>query len=286
MFFPRITALFNINNVPIDTPINASLIPKMSEEITQIENKTENFSKNQIQSFFYAYVMIFALYIVILLYGRMIATNVVTEKSTHVMEILITSTKTTSMMFGKIIASCLAGLTQLVSVFSSTIVFYKLNQSYWNDNIVINSIFNMPYKLSAYFLVFFILGFFIYAFIFASVGSTTSKLEDVNTAVIPIMILFIIAFVIIITSISSGNVDTTLMIVFSYIPFTSPMSMLARIAMSTVPWYEIAISMVILISSTIGIGALSAKIYRVGVQLYGVTPKFRNIIKAIYKYKY
>jgi len=74
-----------------------------------------------------------------------------------------------------------------------------------------------------------------------------------------------------------------LMQICSYIPFTSPMAMFTRIAMSTVPWYEIAISVAILIGSTFGIGVLSAKIYRVGVLMYGTSPKLGNIIKAVWK---
>ena len=73
------------------------------------------------------------------------------------------------------------------------------------------------------------------------------------------------------------------MLICSYIPFTSPMAMFTRICMSTVAWYEIAISIAILIGSTVGIGVLSAKIYRVGVLMYGTSPKIGNIIKAVWK---
>lgn len=249
----------------------------------QIEGKVESLGKNQMQNFFYTYIMIFALYMVILLYGQMVATNVATEKSSRAMEVLITSAKPTSMMFGKVIASCLAGFIQIVAVFGSALLFYNLNKSYWGDNMIVDSIFNIPPELLVYMLVFFVLGFLIYAFMFGAVGSTASKLEDINTSVMPITMLFIIAFMVVVFSMSSGNVDNTLMVVCSYIPFTSPMSMFTRIAMSTVPWYEIAISIAILIGSTVGIGVLSAKIYRVGVLMYGTTPKISNIIKAVWK---
>ena len=249
----------------------------------QITGQVENLGKDQMQNFFYTYIMIFALYMVILLYGQMVATNVATEKSSRAMEVLITSAKPTAMMFGKVIASCLAGLMQLVCVFGSSVLFYSLNKSYWTSNVMIDSIFNIPPELLVYMLVFFILGFLIYAFMFGAVGSTASKLEDINTSVMPITMLFIVAFIVVVSSMSSGNVDNTLMIVCSYIPFTSPMSMFTRIAMSTVPWYEIAASIAVLIGSTVGIGILSAKIYRVGVLMYGTTPKIRNIIKAVWK---
>ena len=248
-----------------------------------VSGSVESLGKDQMENFFYTYIMIFALYMVILLYGQMVATNVATEKSSRAMEVLITSAKPTSMMFGKVIASCLAGLIQLVAVFGSALVFYNLNKSYWGGNMIIDSIFNIPTELFVYMLVFFILGFLIYAFMFGAVGSTASKLEDINTSVMPITLLFIIAFIVVVTSMSSGNIDNTLMTVCSYIPFTSPMAMFTRICMSTVPLYEILISIAILIGSTVGIGVISAKIYRVGVLLYGTTPKIGSIIKAVWK---
>ncbi|MBR2895041.1 MAG: ABC transporter permease [Oscillospiraceae bacterium] len=248
-----------------------------------VSGSVESLGKDQMENFFYTYIMIFALYMVILLYGQMVATNVATEKSSRAMEVLITSAKPTSMMFGKVIASCLAGLLQLVAVFGSALVFYNLNKSYWGGNMIIDSIFNIPTELFVYMLVFFILGFLIYAFMFGAVGSTASKLEDINTSVMPITLLFIIAFIVVVTSMSSGNIDNTLMTVCSYIPFTSPMAMFTRICMSTVPLYEILISIAILIGSTVGIGVISAKIYRVGVLLYGTTPKLGAILKAVWK---
>ncbi len=249
----------------------------------QIESSVENLGKDQMQNFFYTYIMIFALYMVILLYGQMVATNVATEKSSRAMEVLITSAKPTSMMFGKVIASCLAGFIQIVAVFGSALLFYNLNKSYWGDNPIVDSIFNIPPELLVYMLVFFVLGFLIYAFLFGAVGSTASRLEDINTSVMPLTMLFIIAFVVVMYSMGSGDVDNALMVMCSYIPFTSPMSMFTRIAMSTVPWYEIAISIAILIGSTVGVGVLSAKIYRVGVLMYGTTPKISSIIKAVWK---
>ena len=249
----------------------------------QIEHETQNLGKDQMQNFFYTYIMIFALYMVILLYGQMVATNVATEKSSRAMEVLITSAKPTSMMFGKVLASCLAGLIQLVAVFGSALVCFNLNKAYWGDAGVMASIFDMPIDLFVYMLIFFVLGFFIYAFMFGAVGSTASKLEDINTSVMPITMLFIVGFFIVMFSMTGGNVDTALMKVCSYIPFTSPMAMFTRIAMTSVPFYEIAISIAILIASVIGVGVISAKIYRVGVLLYGTAPKVADIIKAVRK---
>jgi ABC-2 type transport system permease protein len=246
-----------------------------------ITHETETLGKDQAKNYFYTYIMILALYIVILLYGQMVATNVANEKSSRAMELLITSVKPTSMMFGKVIASCLAGLFQLVAVFGSSFVCFNLNKTYWDENGVMSSIFDMPLSLLIFMLVFFVLGFVIYAFLFGAVGSTVSKLDEVNTAVQPITFLFVAAFMVVVFSLASNKVDTPLMIVCSYIPFTSPMAMFTRIAMSTVPWYAITISIVLLVVSVIGVGIFAAKLYRVGVLLYGTKPKLGTLLKAI-----
>lgn len=269
----------------INALVQGGMSAEQADEIMNIgiSSAVESLGKDQMQNFYYTYIMIFALYMVILLYGQMVATNVATEKSSRAMEVLITSAKPNSMMFGKVLASCIAGLVQLVAVFGSALILYNMNKSYWGDNMIVDSIFNIPPELFVYLLVFFILGFLIYAFMFGAVGSTASKLEDINTSVMPITMLFIIAFFVVVFSMTSGDIDNTLMTVCSYIPLTSPMAMFTRICMSAVPLYEILISIAILVGSTVGIGFVAAKIYRVGVLMYGTTPKISNIIKAVWK---
>lgn len=250
---------------------------------TPIEATTQSLGKDQMHNFVYTYIMIYALYMVILLYGQMVASNVATEKSSRAMEVLITSAKPVSMMFGKVLASCLAGLIQLVAVFGAAFISFNLNKTYWNENGIVASIFDVPLELLLYMLVFFVLGFLVYAFLFGALGSTVSKMEDINTAVTPVVLPLIFGLLVVVIALSSGTVDSTLMKVCSFVPFTSPVAMFTRIAMSTVPVYEIAISIVLLIATAIGIGVLSAKIYRVGVLLYGTPPKMGAILNAIRK---
>ncbi len=263
--------------------IGSGVAPEAAVEIMSAQIKGESISlgKNQADNFFYTYIMIFALYMVILLYGQMVATGVATEKSSRAMEVLVTSADPVSMMFGKVIAACISGFVQIAAVFGSAILFYKLNESYWGENPIIASIFDMPLELLVYMLIFFVLGFLIYAFLYGAIGSTATKLEDINTSVMPLTFVFIIAFIVVMTSMTSGNVDNAAMYICSYVPFTSPMAMFTRIAMSTVPFYEIAASIAILILSVLGVGFVSAKIYRAGVVLYGTPPKLTAIIKAL-----
>ena len=265
--------------------LGSGMTPEQVGEVMNIsiQGQTELLGKDQMQNFLYTYIMVMALYMVILLYGQMVAMNVATEKSSRAMELLITSAKPANMMFGKVLASCLAGLVQLAAIFGSGLLLYQLNKGYWGDNEIVDSIFNIPPELLGYMLVFFLLGFLIYAFLYGAISSTVSKLEDINTAVQPVTYLFLAGFMVVVFSMSSGNVDNLLMKICSFIPFTSPMAMFTRLAMSAVPWYEIAISVGLLVGCTVGIGILAAKIYRAGVLMYGNAPKIGTILKTVWR---
>ena len=269
--------------------VNAMIVSGISPEdtatilSTPITGETESLGVDQMQNYFYAYVMIIALYIMMMLYGQMVTMSVATEKSSRAMELLITSAKPTNMMFGKVFAACIAGFSQLAVIFGSVLLFYNINRDYWSGFDMADMFFDIPPMLLVYMFVFFVLGFLVYAFLFGAVGSTVSKLEEVNTAISPIMYVFVAMYIIAIVALSSGEVDTLLIKVCSFIPLTSPMAMFMRIALSNVPIYEIIISIALLVVSVFGIGFISAKIYRVGVLLYGTPPKIGAIIKAMRK---
>ena len=151
--------------------IQSGLSPEQAKDIMSvvIESDTMTLRVDQIKNYFYTYIMILALYMVIMLYGQLVATNVAREKSSRAMEVLITSAKPTSMMFGKVFASCIAGFIQLVLVFVSALLFYNINKAQL-QNPIIASIFCMPVSLFIYMLVFFVLGFLIYAFLYVAIG--------------------------------------------------------------------------------------------------------------------
>lgn len=246
----------------------------------QIKPNVQNLGKDQTKNFYSAFIMIYALYIAVMTYGQMVATNVASEKSSRAMELLTTSASPVAMMFGKIIASCLAGLTQLVGIFGSALLFYNLNRASWQGNQMINSIFNIPPDLLLYMILFFLLGFFIYGMMYGAVGSLVSKIEDIGSVAMPIILVFVIGFVVVMSSIEDPN-NAIGMKICSFIPFTSSMAMFARIAMGSVSTGEIALSIAILVVSTVLIGILAAKIYRAGVLMYGTRPKLRTIWRSI-----
>lgn len=237
--------------------------------------------KDQMQNFFYTYILIFALYMAILLYGQFVASSVATEKSSRAMELLITSTEPKNLMFGKVFGAGLAGLTQFVLIFGTSYLFYNLNKDYFGNVQIVQSIFNMPLPILLYTILFFILGFFIYAFLYGALGSLVSRMEELSSAIMPVTMVFIIAFFIVMFSMASGNVDNTLMKICSFVPLTSPMAMFVRIAMGEVANWEIVLSVAILVISVAAIGFLAAAIYRMGVLLYGKAPKPSEMIKML-----
>ncbi len=236
---------------------------------------------DQSQSFFYTYILMFLLYFAVMVYGQFVAQGVALEKSSRAMELLITSAKPVNLMFGKILGAGAAGLIQLVLLLGSAFGFYAVNRQYWQGNMIIASIFGMPAKMLAFTVLFFVLGFLIYSFMFGAAASLANKLEDINTLTMPVMFCMIITFFITIFSMVGGNVDSPLMKIASFVPVTSPMAMFTRITMGSVSAAEIAVSIAILIASTVLTGYIAAAIYKVGVIMYGKPPKLNELVRAV-----
>ncbi|MDD6490089.1 MAG: ABC transporter permease [Clostridia bacterium] len=241
-----------------------------------VTSKTVSTGTDQTKNYISTYVLIMVLYMAIIMYGQLVSNSVITEKNSRAMEMLITCAKPSHLMFGKVIGSGLAGLTQLVLIAAvgvasvSTITASSLPNE-------ISSFISFPVSTVIYALIFFILGYFIYAFLLAALSSLASRSEDLNTLITPVMLLFVIAFIIVIVSLNSGSVDSILMIVCSYIPFTAPIAMFTRIAMSNVAFWEILLSIGIQVVSIYLLGLLAAAIYRLGVLMYGKPPKLSEI---------
>lgn len=248
---------------------------------TSIVSNIEILGKDSANNYMYAYILIFALYMMIIMYGQLIAMSVTAEKSNRAIEVLVTSTDTNNLIFGKVIAGAIASIAQVAVIMSSGLISYKLNGKVWNG--VLDNIFKIPSELILTFAIFGILGYIFYSFIFATLGALVSKTEEIGTSVGPVMMIFIVAFIISIFGLSNGN--STLMKVCSYIPFASPMTMIARVGSGSVTSIEFIISSLILIVSTVLVGMGSAKIYRMATLMYGNPVKLKNALKWIKKEK-
>lgn len=257
-----------------------------SEEIaefsaTAVNSKSIVVGQDQTQSFMHAYILMMVLYITVLVYGQIVAQSVATEKSSRAMELLITSANPRNLIFGKVLGTGFAGLTQLSVILIWGIICVLINKEYLIKSDMFSMFTGFSASMLAYTITFFILGFLIYAFLLGAMGSMASKLEDVGTLTMPVMMFLILGFVVTISLMSSGNVDSGLVKVLSYFPFTSPMAMFARVSMGTATTLEALIAIAILLVSIYGVGHFAVAIYRIGILMYGKPPKFNEIFRAL-----
>jgi ABC-2 type transport system permease protein len=229
------------------------------------------------------YVLIILFFFTSMTTGNMIAAEVTTEKSSRIMEILITSVSPLTQMFGKILGMFFVGLTQ-IGIFGLVIVanvYMPQNKQLLADFDL--NLSQISLDVLIYGFLFYVLGYFLYAVLFAAVGSIVSRTEDLGQAVMPVTMLSLAAFYI--GSFSMGVPNSILMKVSSFIPFFSPTTMIVRIGIGEVEAWEIWVSLLALVVSILFFGWLSAKIYRTGVLMYGKRPTMKEIRKAMKAYK-
>lgn len=229
------------------------------------------------------YAMLMLFFMSIMMTGNMIAAEITSEKSSRIMEILITSASPLAQMFGKVIGVFLVGILQIGIFIAAIVVNLTLPH---NATVLADfdlDLYQLNINLLLYGFVLYVLGYFLYALMYAAVGSIVSRTEDLGQAVMPIMMLGFVAFYVPLFSIS--NADTLVVKIASYVPFTSPLTMLLRIGVGEVAIWQVIVSLLILLVTTFIFGWLAAKIYRTGVLMYGKRPSIKEIRKAMKAYK-
>ena len=234
-------------------------------------------------AYFLVYIMIFFLYMAVIMYGQMIATEITAEKSSRVMEILISSVSPIKQMTGKLIGICLLGLVQLL--FFVAVIALNVTANPGGLEMLEALGFDLGKlepSLFLYFLIFYLIGYFTYGTLSAAIGSMVSRTEELNQAITPVMVLIIIAFFIAFYGTQDPN--TMLVKVTSYVPFLAPLIMFVRIGMSDPANWEIWLSIAIQLVAIWALSWLSAKIYRTGVLMYGKRPSLKELWKAMKAY--
>lgn len=244
-----------------------------------IESNVEILGKDSVSNYIYTYALIFILYFMIIMYGQLIATSVTSEKSNRAIEVLVTSTSSNSLIFGKVIAGAIASFIQMGLIIGSGLVSYKINRNSWNG--LLDMVFDIPSNVLLTFAVFGMLGYLLYTFIFGALGALVSKTEDIGKSAGNISMIYVIVFML--TMFNLTKPDGMIIKVMSFIPFSSCNAMFVRVAMGTVPTIEIIISLILLIASIVIVGFLGAKIYRMATLMYGNPIKLSNAIKWLKK---
>lgn len=236
----------------------------------------------------------------IIIYGNMVMRSVIEEKTNRIIEVIISSVKPFKLMMGKILGTTLAGITQFMiwiliggGLLICLSLYLGLDPSSTKTpvgnmaatdldkiELIVLDILHLPLlKLAGFFLIYFIGGYFLYSSIYASIGAAVDSETDTQQFMLPIimplMLAIYVGFFAVIDN-PDGSVATT----FSMIPLTSPIVMLMRIPFG-VPWWQLALSVGILIGSFLFTVWFGSKIYRVGILMYGKKPTYKEILKWI-----
>jgi len=239
----------------------------------------------------------------IIVYGAMVMRSVIEEKTSRIIEVIISSVKPFQLMLGKILGTASAGLLQfliwgvllLVLLFVSSMFFgvdmasgsmgagqinaEQMQALGQNDTqFILSEILNLPLiSMFILFIFYFLCGYLLYSSIYAAIGAAVDNETDTQQfmfpVIMPLMIGVYVGFATVIND-PHGMVAT----IFSMIPFTSPIVMLMRIPFG-VPWWQIAISLTLLILTFLGVVWVAAKVYRVGILMYGKKVSYKELYK-------
>ncbi|MGB5945951.1 ABC transporter permease [Paenisporosarcina sp.] len=226
------------------------------------------------------YVLIFVIYFAVLYYSNMIAMEVATEKSSRVMEIIISSVSPVKHMFAKIAGVGTLGLLQIVLFGLAGFVALKTSSSDLTSGVF--SFFgfsNVSVSTMIFAVVFFLLGYFLYATLAALLGSLVSRTEDVQQLLLPMTFIILIASFIAFTGL--GNPEATYVQYASYFPFFTPLVMFLRVGMLELPLWEPVLGISILLITIFILGWFGSRVYRGGVLMYGASQSLKDIKKAI-----
>ena len=233
-------------------------------------------------SIIFAGAIAFLLYMSIILYGQNVLRGVLEEKTTRVAEVVVSSVSPETLLAGKILGVGAVGLTQQILWVVTTVLMFKLRQPLLDKFGITTMPFALPdisVGLALLLLLFFILGFIFYSSLYAAVGASVNTEQEAQQAVQPMLIL-LVATAIFINPILL-NPTSRLASIMSWLPFSSPIIMPLRLSLGSVPWYEVAGSLVGVGLACWGATWLAARIYRVGLLMYGKRPTLSEMARWV-----
>ncbi|MGJ7923048.1 ABC transporter permease [Neobacillus sp. LXY-4] len=254
----------------------SKLTTPIDVKMNEVNNKKKSFEENYIP----IYLTLFLLYFLIMNFGSNVGTSIAIEKSSRIKEVLITKVKPIYLLSGKICGIGTAGLLQFGIIIISLLLLLKVNPNKTTE------LFGMNFDLSIltgdtliYLLLFFILGYILYSALFAAIGSLVSRSEEINQAAVPVSVLMMVGFLMGISIMADA--DSQLARTLSYVPFFSPFIMIVRIGMTTISPVELILPTAVLLIFIILTCFVAAKVYKVGVLIYGKKPNVKLLFKSM-----
>lgn len=248
-------------SVPHPTMVNVSSGEDVQKQVTNVA---------------IVYVVTFLVYMTVVQFGSVVATNVVKEKSNRAMELLIVTLKPTTLILGKVLALSIAVIIQMGVIIGGLIVGMKINLNNYAEwlKVIIN---NLDYKIIGVGLLFALTGFVMFMFLYAAFASLVSKVEDVNGAITIPMLIFMGAFFVNYYLMGSGA-NSKLSEFLSYFPLTSYFTMFTRYALTDVSKTTLFTSYGILFATTLVVALASVRVYRLATLRYGQKLNFFKLL--------
>ena len=231
------------------------------------------------------FAMGFILYFMLIIYGQMIVRGVIEEKSSDIVEVLLSSLRPWELMLGKIVGVGAVGLTQVaiwavVVVVAATWGMAAAAPALAEAGIDLGAVLGLPLvEIAGTFLLFFLLGYLLYSSLFAGAGAMAGSEQDTQQVVVPITMLIAAGFVLLFPMMESPG--ATWAVVTSQIPLFSPILMPARIAIGAAPTWELVLSIGLLAGGVLGAVWLAGRIYRVGILMSGKRPNLPELIRWV-----
>jgi ABC-2 type transport system permease protein len=272
-----ITLRFEKQKLAVDEDAISKLLAPVDMQTQEITREGGATKKGFLEVYFGTFAFVIVMFMTLLLYGIAMMRGILEEKSSRVMEVLLGSVSPDQLMTGKILGIGLVGLTQ-VAIYAATagaVRIYLGAAATSADMKGILSIFT--YGKLAYFVLFFILGYFMYVALFACIGAVCNSEQEAQNLQGPVQLVLMLPMMA--TIFFVGQPSSTASVVLSFIPIFTPMVMFMRILVQTPPAWEIVASIALTVVTTWLIFRASAKIFRIGILMYGKRPTIPEILR-------
>jgi ABC-2 type transport system permease protein len=256
-------------------------------------NNEKNKNANVVIATTIGYVCGFLMYFILLLYGSQVMMGVTEEKTSRIAEVVVSSVKPFQLMIGKIIGIGMVALTQFMIWIACIFIIYNVTKTTGSTGAAsqmvgkIQEVFtsvNIPLVIGC-FIFYLLAGFFFYSSLYAAIGSAINEdMREAQSLSFPITMLIIFSIALMTPAIS--NPGSPVAVWASIIPFSSPIVMMARIPFgvpNTVPWWQLGLSMILLIAGFMFTTWFAARIYRTGILMYGKKPSWKEMIKWAFR---
>lgn len=256
---------------------------------------------NAVAGAIFGFILGLLIFIGVFGYGAILMRSVIEEKTNRIVEVIASSIKPIELMFGKLFGILALAVTQF-GIWIASYIGLSIIAAPVAGMIVQAQVQNLPEEAQAaaaseafdpsvlenfvvdptifiYFFIFFFIGFLIYAGIFAAIGSAVDSEQDTQQFMLPVMAPIMIAYFL--NTRVMENPDSTVSVIASLFPLTAPINMISRIAATEVPFWQIGLSLLLMLGTFVGLMWLAAKIYRVGILMYGKKPSYKELAKWI-----